>query len=268
MPLICTKNNLLNAASKGDLKSVKTHLKSRYFKQDWFGEGMWGLTPLFYAAQNGHVEIVSRLIEAGADVNHACKGSWTALIVAAKEGRLDVVDVIVKSDKIDVNFVTPEGNSALHFAVSNNHPEIVGRLLDHGANVNVVNREGLTVLDIAKNKQYLEIKKMIERHLQSDVEAVSWKMIGDDKAAHISFYPEVQRKLTEIFNFNSRERIVISENMDSKMETVSTPESFDGLNEGVLQAAYDAFKQQGGKVDEAHVFKHSRLANKKALFKK
>jgi ankyrin repeat protein len=50
-----------------------------------------GTTPLFVAAQNGHVEAVRLLFEAGADFHKAADDGATPLDVAAQEGHVEVL---------------------------------------------------------------------------------------------------------------------------------------------------------------------------------
>ena len=47
-------------------------------------DGRCVITALMCAAAQGHVEIVTSLLERGADVNKVDKDEWTALIYAAK----------------------------------------------------------------------------------------------------------------------------------------------------------------------------------------
>ena len=74
----------------------------------------------------------------------------------------------------------------------------------------------------------------------------TWKLLGADKAAHIGVYPDLNRKITEIFNFATRERRVISENLATGAETVGNAEKFDAISDSAVAAATDAWKQLGG----------------------
>ena len=60
-----------------------------------------GVTALWMAAQQGHTEVVKLLLEKGADVNveaTAANGvKWTALKVAKKMGRADIVQLLEKA---------------------------------------------------------------------------------------------------------------------------------------------------------------------------
>ena len=46
-----------------------------------------GSTPLFYACQEGHTEIVTKLLAANADVNQPNNNDVTPLYVACENGR-------------------------------------------------------------------------------------------------------------------------------------------------------------------------------------
>jgi ankyrin repeat protein len=72
-------------------------------------------TPLYHAAQNGHADVVSALLKAGADVNAGLAfgpfgvlASGTPLYHAAEKGHADVVSELliagakVKADDIDL----------------------------------------------------------------------------------------------------------------------------------------------------------------------
>jgi len=45
--------------------------------------GQMGATPLYVAAESGHVDIVKLLLDNEADVNARCTDDYTALLIAA-----------------------------------------------------------------------------------------------------------------------------------------------------------------------------------------
>ena len=51
-----------------------------------------GATPLFIAAQEGHVEVVRFLVESGANKDQGMADGATPLFKAAEEGHLEVSD--------------------------------------------------------------------------------------------------------------------------------------------------------------------------------
>ena len=88
-------------------------------------------------------------------------------------------------------------------------------------------------------------------------------MMGEAQVARVGVYPALARRLTHIFNFESRERLIITENLKTGAESVTNPEKFDALEEGHLAKALAAFRELGGKVEDSAVF--ARSPGKKPL---
>ena len=54
-----------------------------------------GETPLYVASQNGHVEVVRLLIDAGALINQAKNSGATPILAASQDGHVDVVRLLI-----------------------------------------------------------------------------------------------------------------------------------------------------------------------------
>ncbi len=67
----------------------------------------------------------------------------------APEGGLAAVKYLVEELHADVNARDHEGNTALHHAAARGDNEMIQYLVDHGADVKAVNREGRTTVDMA-----------------------------------------------------------------------------------------------------------------------
>ena len=55
----------------------------------------YGVTPLYLAATNGNAAVIAKLLEAGAGANSANPSGETALMTAARTGKVDAVKVLL-----------------------------------------------------------------------------------------------------------------------------------------------------------------------------
>ena len=95
-----------------------------------------GATPLAIAAHRGHYEVVSALLEAGAD--QAVRTPWgTALFVSAQEGHLEVVRALVETGGASVDQVQENGTTPLFVSAQQGHLEVVRALVEAGADLSI-----------------------------------------------------------------------------------------------------------------------------------
>ena len=99
-----------------------------YYQQD-------GATPLFMAAQNGHLKVVRALVEVGADLSMCMSGNgWSPLFVAAWSGHAPVVSELLQRGADRTAATTkehlgiPAGATALSVAQLKGHQAIVDLL--------------------------------------------------------------------------------------------------------------------------------------------
>ncbi|KAF8542006.1 ankyrin repeat-containing domain protein [Trichophaea hybrida] len=127
----------------------------------------WSILQL--AAQVGHLAVVERLLQAGADVNTEPSNSngRTALWAAAKGGHHAVVDRLLQAGA-DVNAKPSydDGRTALQAAAGGGHQAVVERLLQAGADVNAKPSydDGRTALQAAAGGGH---QAVVERLLQA-----------------------------------------------------------------------------------------------------
>lgn len=89
-------------------------------------------TPLQYAANEGHAEVVKILLKGKASIDAKDSIGRTPLMWAAMSGKKDVVEVLLSSDA-NVNAKTETGWTAIRYARNEDHPDVVEILLKHGA---------------------------------------------------------------------------------------------------------------------------------------
>ncbi|XP_026763059.1 protein fem-1 homolog B isoform X2 [Galleria mellonella] len=107
-----------------------------------------GATALWCAAGAGHLNIVKRLVRAGANVNHATKTLSTPLRAACFDGRLDIVQYLVRHGA-DIHKANKYNNTCLMIAAYKGHLDVVQFLLDMGARVDERALCGATALHFA-----------------------------------------------------------------------------------------------------------------------
>ena len=120
-----------------------------------------------YAGAEGYIDILRLANEAGADPTITNRYGGTALIPASERGHVEMVEVLLTETKVDVNHVNRLGWTALMEAVilsdgGIQQQEIIKILLSHGADQSITDNDGITPLQHAKDKGYLEIVDILE----------------------------------------------------------------------------------------------------------
>lgn len=122
---------------------------------------MNGDTPFIVAAKASQLDILSLLINEGADVEATDKFSLTALHWSAKNGNTAVLNFLMQNG-VQIEAKTKRNDTALHLAANYNHLNIVSALLNYGACIDTENREGNTPLKIAISNGNLEIARRLK----------------------------------------------------------------------------------------------------------
>ncbi|MBN8441793.1 MAG: ankyrin repeat domain-containing protein [Thauera sp.] len=83
-----------------------------------------GWTPLHYAAFEGRLELLEKLLAAGADVNAVAPNKSSALMLAARNGHVGVVRRLLKLPQVDLDLVNDGGLTADNWALQNSNSDI------------------------------------------------------------------------------------------------------------------------------------------------
>ena len=109
----------------------------------------YGVTPLSLACENGSAEMAGLLLKAGADPNLTLPTGETALMTASRTGNLATVLLLLgKGAHVDATEPT-ELQTALIWALSEQHVPVARALVEHGADVNRATSSGFTPLMMA-----------------------------------------------------------------------------------------------------------------------
>ncbi|WHY03591.1 ankyrin repeat domain-containing protein [Neobacillus sp. DY30] len=122
--------------------------------------------PFLYAGAEGYIEILKLTIKAGADPSITNRYGGTALIPASEHGYVDVIKELLTNTNIDINHINDLGWTALLEAIILNNgdekqQQTVQLLIDHGADVNIPDRNNITPLQHARKKGFNEIENIL-----------------------------------------------------------------------------------------------------------
>ncbi|XP_066163354.1 uncharacterized protein [Oryza sativa Japonica Group] len=118
---------------------------------------------LLQAAFDGNLRLVRKMARAldegdgrrlGDKVGAVRDGNGVgALHLAAGRGSLPVCGYLLEELRVDIDAVEDRGETALTFAINSGNADMVRYLLDHGADTEKLNNDGLTVLHFASGEE-------------------------------------------------------------------------------------------------------------------
>jgi ankyrin repeat protein len=119
-----------------------------------------GCSALMQAARSGHSDAAQTLLDHDADANFIA--DWaTPLIMAAAAGRVNVVTLLLDAGA-ELDFLHPEdGYSALMLAALQGHSEVVRLLLAHGADVNQQTTWSVNALIMAQRGKQRTVETLL-----------------------------------------------------------------------------------------------------------
>eukprot|EP00439_Symbiodinium_sp_Y106_P059221 s2440_g8.t1 len=127
------------------------------------------MTSLMHASENGHVDVVQLLLEAGAEKDLRDIDGRTALMAAAYDGHAQVVQLLLEAGA-QKDLSDNLGNTALILAACSDHAPVVQLLLQARAQTDLVNADGNTaVVDAALNGHARVVQLFLEADAQNDL---------------------------------------------------------------------------------------------------
>lgn len=145
---------LMLAAREGNLQTVAALLK---YRPKVSVRNSAGDSALMMAVLRGETEVANLLLDAGAQINH---DGWTPLLYAAFEGRLGLVERLLERGA-DVQALAPNKSNALMLAARNGHIDVVRRLLKTGISLDQKNDAGFTAETWAQSNANTDIVELI-----------------------------------------------------------------------------------------------------------
>ncbi|PEK91157.1 ankyrin repeat domain-containing protein [Bacillus mycoides] len=157
------RTSLMIATYKNDVKTAKALIDAG---ADVNIQDDMKNNPFLYAGAEGYLDILKLTIDAGADPTLTNRYGGTALIPASEHGYIDVIKELLTRTNIDVNHVNNLGWTALMEAIvlsngDETQQQVIQLLIEHGADINIPDNDGITPLQHARTHNFEEIEKIL-----------------------------------------------------------------------------------------------------------
>lgn len=115
-------------------------------------QGSNGWSAVTIAAAKGQAHLLSWLISIGANANAADVYQFSPLMRAVDNGHVDAVVALLAAPGIEIDSQDEANNTALHYAVAGDRPDLARLLLAQGAKRDIENRNGQTANSMAQGE--------------------------------------------------------------------------------------------------------------------
>ncbi|NWZ47818.1 ANKR7 protein, partial [Haliaeetus albicilla] len=118
-------------------------------------------TPLHLACANGHVDVVTYLVENKCKLHLSDNDNRSPLVRVCGIRYQEKCVAVLLQHGADPNLADADGNTALHLAVISPNISVAGLLLEHNANIDAQSKEGCTPLILAVSEHHEEIVEFL-----------------------------------------------------------------------------------------------------------
>uniref|UniRef100_A0A8C5GSA9 Euchromatic histone-lysine N-methyltransferase 2 n=1 Tax=Gouania willdenowi TaxID=441366 RepID=A0A8C5GSA9_GOUWI len=157
---------LHHAAKMGNLEIVNMLLETGQVDVNAQDSGGW--TPIIWAAEHKHVQVIKSLLNRGADVSISDKELNVCLHWAAYAGNVDIAELVLNAG-CSLASANLHGDTPLHIAAREGYLECVTLFLSRGADIDILNREGETPLSLAQVDTPVWVSLQINRKLRRGI---------------------------------------------------------------------------------------------------
>lgn len=147
------------AVKRKDVAAVNAFLAARMNPN--VKEPVSQAAPLIASSARGDIEIVRTLLNAGADVNARDRGGYTPVLRALEKSNLEIADLLLARPEVELNAQGASGVTVLMQYVGLNNEDMVRKVLDRGATVELQDSDGDTALHRAAQSGNVEILELL-----------------------------------------------------------------------------------------------------------
>lgn len=184
------------------------------------------------AIKKGDPAILRLMLDAGGNPN-AKTGSGVSGFAYAVAARNDAAADMLLSAGARPDAEPAGAWSALFYAARNNDAARVRQLLDLGVRTGLRDDKGRSVLKVAETAENFAVRDMIQAHI--DAQVAPWQPIDENSIAHVRILRAQGYRLTEVFNFKTREATLITHNFETRLDS-SAVRVFDAVANKALLA--------------------------------
>uniref|UniRef100_A0A8C9W1B9 Euchromatic histone-lysine N-methyltransferase 2 n=1 Tax=Scleropages formosus TaxID=113540 RepID=A0A8C9W1B9_SCLFO len=157
---------LHHAAKLGNLEIVNLLLGTGQVDINAQDSGGW--TPIIWAAEHRHINVIRALLNRGADVTLKDKEMNVCLHWASFAGSVEIAELLLNAG-CPLSSVNVHGDTPLHIASREGYLDCVTLFLSRGADIDVMNREGDTPISLARSDSPVWVSLQINRKLRSGI---------------------------------------------------------------------------------------------------
>ncbi|EAR86537.2 Serine/Threonine kinase domain protein (macronuclear) [Tetrahymena thermophila SB210] len=164
------KEDFFDCVQMGDLIGLREILDKQNvpFTVDIKWHDEW--TPIHYACNEGHADILQYLISKGADLKAKTSFDYTVLHLGSIRGSHECIKIILENDSSFINEQDKEFNTPLHYACKYGFNKIVELLLNYDVDMTIKNHIGNTPCEELQNFDIYQLisQKAAEKGINSE----------------------------------------------------------------------------------------------------
>ncbi|XP_073677527.1 histone-lysine N-methyltransferase EHMT2 [Garra rufa] len=157
---------LHHAAKLGNLEVVMLLLSTGQVDINAQDSGGW--TPIIWAAEHRHIDVIRALLNRGADVTLRDKEMNVCLHWASFAGSAEIAELVLNAG-CPLSSVNLHGDTPLHIAAREGYTDCVTLFLSRGADIDIMNKEGDTPLSLARCDTPVWVALQINRKLRRGI---------------------------------------------------------------------------------------------------